>query len=139
MTSQISNSRRYAPITNSAVTGLPSGQARRFGDVPLQADQGSRLGLQFAVHGVGATGELDEPVPLHGLLGFGYLPIDPAQGAAGTVMAVLVVDDPGHAFRGGTDGLEPGEDVPVGDVLAGYSRHRLPDRDPEHPPVSYAC
>ena len=75
-----------------------------------------------------APGELDEPVALDrgvavdGLLGFGDLLIDAAQGAPGPVVTVLVVDDPirdaaGLLAAGGRPRL--GEDLPVGDVLAG--------------------
>ena len=37
MISRSGNSRRQAPIMNSAVTDVPSGAASKIGDVPLQA------------------------------------------------------------------------------------------------------
>jgi hypothetical protein len=84
-----------------------------------------------------AAGQGDEPVPLdrdesgYGLFGLGDLLIDPAQGAAAAVGAVLVVDGlipaAGRLLRpGGRPGL--GEDLPVGKVLAGMLAPPLSDR-----------
>jgi len=59
---------------------------------------GPGLGLEFTVHGLGAAGQPDEPVPLHrrlpgnGLLGLGSLLIDAAQDPPGAVSFVLVAD-----------------------------------------------
>src|SRR5438067_2872326 len=49
-------------MTNSGVTGVPSGHVARVGDVPLQPGHGAGLGLQRPVHRPGAAGQLDEPV-----------------------------------------------------------------------------
>ena len=71
---------------------------RQVGGVALEPGQGAGLGLECAVDRVLALGEGDEPVPLDrdepgdGFLGLGDLLIDPAQGAAAAVGAVLVVD-----------------------------------------------
>jgi hypothetical protein len=54
-----------------------------------------------------------------GVLGLGDLLVDPAQGTAGPVVPVLVVDDLVPAFRGWPGGPGPGEDVPVRNLLAG--------------------
>jgi len=73
---------------------------------------------------VGAIAELDEPVALDGGLArdgvvcLGHLLIDAAQGAAGPVVAVLVVDDLVTPAGSGPGGPGLGEDVPVRDVLA---------------------
>jgi hypothetical protein len=58
-------------------------------------------------------------LPGDGLLCFLDLVVDAAQGAAGAVVPVLVVDDlvAAAAVRPGRPGL--GEDVPVRDLLAG--------------------
>jgi site-specific DNA recombinase len=107
------------------------------GGVALEPGQGAGPGLEFAVHRVLAGGEGDEPVPLDrdepgdGFLGLGDLLIDPAQGAAAAVGAVLVVDHlvaaaGGFVRPGGRPGL--GEDVPVGEVLAGVLAAPLGDR-----------
>ena len=62
------------------------------GGVALPAGQGAGLGLQVAVDGLGRAGELDEAVAfdrglsVDGLLGFGDLFIDPAQGASGPIV-----------------------------------------------------
>ena len=110
------------------------GAGPQVGDVALQPGQGPGLVLQFAVDGAGAAGQLDEPVPLHrglpgdGLLGLGDLLVDAAQRAAGPVGLVLVVDDlvAAAAVRPGGPGL--GEDLPVGDVLAGVLAPPLRDQ-----------
>ena len=94
-------------------------------DVALQPGQGAGLLLEVPVDLPGAAGQLDEPVPLDrripgdGLLGLADLLAGAAHGAAGSVSLVLVVDDlvAAPAARPGRPGL--GEDVPVGDLLAG--------------------
>ena len=67
-------------------------------------------------------------LPGDGLLGLGDLLVDPAQRPPGPVGPVLVVDDLVPALRGrpGRPGL--GEDVPVGDLLAGVLAPPLRDR-----------
>ena len=72
-----------------------------------------------------SRGSADEPVAFHrdlaghGLLGLADLLIDAAQGAAVPVVPVLVVNDlvAAAAARPGRPRL--GEDLPVGEVLAG--------------------
>ena len=77
------------------------------------------------VDGVGAAGQGDEPVALDrslacdGFLGPGDLLVDAAQRAAGPVGLVLVVDDLVAAAAARPGGPRLGEDLPVGDVLAG--------------------
>jgi len=105
--------------------GRAVGAGGEVGDVALDPGQCAGLGLQFAVDGVGVTGELDEPVALDGhlpgdgFLGLGDLLIDPAQGPPGPVVTVLVVDDlvAVAAVRPGRPAL--GEHVAVGDLFAG--------------------
>jgi hypothetical protein len=105
--------------------GRAVGAGGQVGDISLDPGQRLRLGLQLPVDAVGAITELDEPVALDGgpardsVLGFGDLLVDPAQGAAGAVVAVLVVDHlvAPAAVRTGWPGL--GEHVPVRDGLAG--------------------
>ena len=67
--------------------------------VALPPGQRPGLGLQGAVDAFGGTGELDvavafdRGVPVDGALGLSDLFVDTAQGASGSVVAVLVVDD----------------------------------------------
>jgi hypothetical protein len=95
------------------------------GDVPLQAIQGSCLGLQLPVDGLGRASQLDEPVALDrclardGLLCRGDLLVDAAQGPAGTLGPVLVEDRLVAAFVGRACWPRLGEDVPIRDVLIG--------------------
>jgi hypothetical protein len=65
--------------------------------------------------------------PGGGVLGLGYLLVDPAQGAAHLVVPVLVVDDLVSALGRRPGGLGLGEDVPAGDVLAGVLAAPLRD------------
>ena len=109
------------------------GAGGQVGDVALDPGQRPGLGLQFPVDGLGAVGELDEPVPLDlglardGLLGFGDLLVDAAQGPPGTVVALLAIDHlvTAAAVRPGRPRL--GEDMPVRDVLAGVRAPPLGD------------
>ncbi len=98
------------------------------GYVALQPGEAAGLGFQFPVDGLVGAGDLDEPVPLDGgfpgdgVRGLGDLLVDAAQGAAGAVGLVLVVDHPVPLAAGllqvaGRPGL--GEDLPVGDGFAG--------------------
>ncbi len=66
-------------------------------------------------------------LPGDGFLCLGDLLVDAAQGAAGTLVPVLVVDDlvAAAAVRPGGPGL--GEDVPVRDLLAGVLAPPLGD------------
>jgi hypothetical protein len=95
------------------------------GDVGLEASHAAGLGLQLAVDRLLCVDELDEPVALDrlltgdGLLGLGDLLIDPAQGAAGSVGLVLVVDDLVTPLVGGSSRPRLGEHVSVGDVGVG--------------------
>jgi site-specific DNA recombinase len=94
-------------------------------DVALQPGQGAGFLLELAVHGAGAAGQADEPVAFHrglaghGLLGLADLLVDAAQGAAGPVVPVLVIDHlvAAAAVRPGRPRL--GEDLPIGDLLTG--------------------
>ena len=111
------------------VGGTPGAVGARLqvGDIALDPGQCPGLGFQLPVDGVGALAELDEPVPLDwrpsrdGVFGFGDLLVDAAQCAAGAVVPVLVVDDLVTAAAVGPGGPGLGEDVPVGDVLAGVA------------------
>ena len=76
------------------------GLAGQVGGVALPSGQGTVLGLQLAVDGLGRAGQLDEPVAfdrgvtVDGPFGLGDLLVDAAQRAPRPVMAELVVDDP---------------------------------------------
>jgi site-specific DNA recombinase len=95
------------------------------GLVALDPGQGPGLGLELAVDALDRSVEGYEPVALDrseagdGFRGLGDLLVDPVQRPPGAFSAVLVVDDLVTAlvFRPGGPGL--GEDVPVGDLLAG--------------------
>ncbi len=69
------------------------GAGGEVGDVALQTGKGPRPHLQGPVHGADEPVELDGYFPGDGFLGLGDLLVDAAQGAPGTVVAVLVVDD----------------------------------------------
>jgi hypothetical protein len=81
------------------------------------------FGLELAVDGAGAAGELDEPVPLDralpsdSLLGFSDLLIDPAPGPPGPVSLVLVVEPAGLAPTAFGGYASPGPGVHVEMVL----------------------
>src|SRR5215469_3029814 len=85
MISRSGNGRRQAPITNSAVTDVPSGAASKIGDVPLQARRVPCSGLQDPVDRLYAPGEPDKPVrfdgrvPSHGSPALGDLLAEPRQ------------------------------------------------------------
>src|SRR5690606_29191419 len=104
---------------------LLRGQVEPVGDVALYAGHRPRFGLQLAVEGAFAAGELDEPVPFDCRLAIDrglrlcHLLVDAAQGSPGPIGAVLVVDDviPSAVFRPGRPRLD--EDAPVVDLLAG--------------------
>ena len=86
-------------MTKTAVTGVPSGQEVKVGDVALDPGQGPGLGFELAVDALHGAVEGDEPVPLDrgqpgdGLRGLGDLLVGAAQGAPCPVGLVLVVDD----------------------------------------------
>jgi len=100
------------------------------GLVALDPRQGPRFLLQVAVDALDRAFQGDEPVALDrrqagdGVGGLGDLLVDAVQGPPGPVGLVGVVDDLVAAlvFRPGGPGL--GEDVPVGDLLAGCSRRQ---------------
>jgi len=96
------------------------------GGVALQAGQAAGFGFQVSIDALGGAGELDEPVAfdrgvtVDGAFGLSDLLVDAAQGAAGTVVAVLVVDEPirdaaSLLTRGGRPRL--GENPSVRDVF----------------------
>jgi hypothetical protein len=113
--------------------GGPVGTGGEVGDVALQPGQGPGLRLVLAVDALGRAVEGDEPVPLDrgeagdGPGGLGDLLVDPMQGPPYPVGLVLVVDDLVPALGGGPGGPGLGENVPVGDVLAGVLAPSLAD------------
>jgi site-specific DNA recombinase len=103
----------------------PVRACREVGHVALDPGQGPGLGLQVAVDAFDCAVEGDEPVPLDrgqpgdGLGRLGDLLVDAAQRPPGPVGLVLVVNPLVTPLRGRPGGPGLGEDVPVGDLLAG--------------------